>query len=49
MGGTIVASNIAGWLTGEWKGAGNRSVTFLAAGVTVILAAMVVIAQGNAG
>jgi len=48
MGGTIVASNIAGWLTGEWKGTGTRTVSFLAAGVTVILVAMVIIAQGNA-
>jgi L-rhamnose-H+ transport protein len=48
MGGTIVASNIAGWFTGEWKGAGRRSITFLAAGVVLILVAMIVIAQGNA-
>ncbi len=48
MGGTIVASNIAGWLIGEWKGAGQKSVSFLIAGVLVILTAMIVIAQGNA-
>jgi L-rhamnose-H+ transport protein len=48
MGATIVASNIVGGLIGEWKGAGRRSVSFLTAGIVVILVAMVVIAQGNA-
>ena len=47
MGGTIVASNIAGWLTGEWKEAGKRSVSFLAAGILVILVAMIVMTQGR--
>ena len=49
MGGTIVASNIAGWLTGEWKEAGKRSVSFLAAGILVILVAMIVMTQGRVG
>ncbi len=47
MGGTIVASNITGWLTGEWKEAGKRSVSFLTAGILVILLAMVIISQGH--
>jgi L-rhamnose-H+ transport protein len=49
MGGTIVASNIAGWLTGEWKEAGKRSVSFLTAGILVILVAMIVMTQGRVG
>ena len=47
MGGTIVASNIAGWLTGEWKEAGKHSVSFLTAGILVILVAMIVMTQGR--
>ena len=49
MGGTIVASNIAGWLIGEWKEAGKLSVAFLATGILVILLAMLIVAQGHVG
>ena len=49
MGGTIVASNITGWLTGEWKDAGKRSVSCLTAGILVILAAMAIMTQGRVG
>jgi L-rhamnose-H+ transport protein len=48
MGGTIVASNVAGWFTGEWEGSGQKTISFLVAGILAILTAMIVIAQGNA-
>ena len=49
MGATIIASNLAGWLTGEWKEAGKSSVSYLTAGILVILAAMVIMTQGRVG
>ena len=47
MGSTIIASNLAGWFTGEWAGADRRMMGYLVAGILVILGAIVVIAQGN--
>jgi L-rhamnose-H+ transport protein len=48
MGGTIVTSNVLGWITGEWKGTGSKCWTNLVFGILAIIIAMVVIAQGNA-
>jgi L-rhamnose-H+ transport protein len=47
MGGTIITSNIAGWLAGEWKGADRKILAHLIIGVLIILGAVVCIAQGN--
>jgi L-rhamnose-H+ transport protein len=47
MGGTIITSNIAGWFSGEWKGADRKILTHLIAGVFTILGAVVCISQGN--
>jgi L-rhamnose-H+ transport protein len=47
MGFTIIASNIAGWFTGEWAGADRKTLGHLVVGVLVILGSIVVIAQGN--
>ena len=49
MGSVIVASNIAGLLTGEWDGTGQRTRGFLAAGCAVILAALAVLARAQPG
>ncbi|MGH9584639.1 MAG: L-rhamnose/proton symporter RhaT [Bryobacteraceae bacterium] len=49
MGMIIVTSNVAGILTGEWKGAGKTADAYLAAGMLVILAALGVLALGQSG
>ena len=40
----IIAGNVSGILAGEWKGAGKRSVTIMAAGMLVLLLGVLVIA-----
>jgi L-rhamnose-H+ transport protein len=47
IGMTLVASNVAGLATGEWRGTSSRCVRLLLSGVAVIIASMVVIARGN--
>ena len=49
MGAIIVSSNLAGVITGEWKGTDGRTRAFLAVGTTVIIAALVVLAQAQTG
>jgi len=46
-GAVIIASNVVGWLTGEWKDTGTRCVTYLISGIVVILVSIVLLAQGN--
>ena len=41
MSSMILANNFWGWATGEWKRAGTRAVTLMAAGIAVQIAAMV--------
>ena len=48
MGSTVVMSNIVGWLIGEWRGTGWSCRACLGAGITAIVAATIVIAQGSA-
>jgi len=47
LGTSIVTSNLAGWLTGEWRGTGRRCATYLVAGISVILVSVFVISQGS--
>lgn len=44
MGTIIITSNVAGFLTGEWKGAGCRIRAWLAAGMVIILIALWILA-----
>jgi L-rhamnose-H+ transport protein len=48
LGASIITSNLAGWLTGEWRGTDRRCATYLIVGIAVILLSVVVVAQGNA-
>jgi hypothetical protein len=40
MGTIILASNAAGYLSGEWKGAGSRSGILLGLGMAIVLGAL---------
>ena len=44
---TLLVANIFGFMTGEWKGASTRSRRTLFAGLSVLVAAIVVLAIGN--
>ena len=44
----IIAANTAGFLTGEWAGAGPRAVKLMAAGGAILLAAIVILGFANA-
>ena len=44
---TLLVANIFGFMTGEWKGASTRSRKTLFAGLSVLVAAIVVLAIGN--
>ncbi len=43
----IIVGNINGFLTGEWKGAGKRSLVWIAAGIAVLVIGVSVLAKGN--
>ena len=43
----IVVGNVSGFLTGEWRLAGARSVRWMLAGVAVLVAASTIMAYGN--
>jgi hypothetical protein len=43
----IIVGNINGFLTKEWKGAGTRSVAWIAAGILVLVGGVSVLAKGN--
>jgi len=43
----IIVGNVNGFLTGEWKGAGRRSVRWIAAGIAVLIIGVSVLATGN--
>ena len=47
MGTIIIASNLAGFLTGEWTKAGNRARLFLVAGNGIVLAALIILARAQ--
>ena len=43
----IVVGNASGFITGEWKLAGDKSIRLLLAGILILVAASVVMAYGN--
>lgn len=44
----IIVGNINGFLTGEWRGAGKQSRTWIVAGILILIAGVCVMAKGNA-
>jgi L-rhamnose-H+ transport protein len=47
MGMIIVTSNVAGLLTGEWKGVGKRTDAYLVVGILIILTALGILTLGQ--
>ncbi len=45
--GIVVSSNIGGFATGEWKGAGSKALTWMVAGVLIMVFAATCIGFGN--
>ena len=45
--GIVVSSNIGGFATGEWKGAGSKALTWMIAGVLIMVFAAACIGFGN--
>ena len=43
----IIVGNVNGFLTGEWKGAGKKSVNWIIAGIIVLMLGVSVLARGN--
>jgi len=43
----IIVGNVNGFLTGEWQGAGRRSLAWIVAGIIVLVAGVSVLAKGN--
>jgi L-rhamnose-H+ transport protein len=43
----LITSNTLGWLSGEWRGAPPRAVTYAVAGIAVLIVAITVIAIGG--
>jgi L-rhamnose-H+ transport protein len=47
IGGLVVSSNIGGFATGEWKGAGSKALRLMVAGVSIMVLAAMFIGYGN--
>jgi L-rhamnose-H+ transport protein len=43
----IVVGNVNGFLTGEWKGAGKKSVAWIIGGIVILMLGVSVLARGN--
>ncbi|MFA5818813.1 MAG: L-rhamnose/proton symporter RhaT [Bacteroidales bacterium] len=43
----VISSNISGYLTGEWKSAGNKSLKYLFVSIGLIISALLLIGYGN--
>jgi len=43
----VISSNTSGYLTGEWKSAGNRAVKYLFVSIGLIISALLLIGSGN--
>jgi L-rhamnose-H+ transport protein len=43
----IIVGNINGFLTGEWKGASQQSIRWIAAGILVLILGVSILAKGN--
>lgn len=44
----IIVGNVHGFRSGEWKGASRRSITWIVAGIIVLIAGVCVLGHGNA-
>lgn len=44
----IITGNVLGVLTGEWKGAGGRTMTIMACGVAILLGAVILVGMSGA-
>ena len=44
----IIVGNLHGFRTGEWKGAGRRSIRWIVAAISILVLGVCVLAQGNA-
>lgn len=47
IGGLVVSSNVGGFATGEWKGAGSKATRLMVSGILVMVVAAVCIGAGN--
>jgi L-rhamnose-H+ transport protein len=47
IGGLVVSSNIGGFATGEWKGAGTKALRLMVCGVLIMVVAATCIGYGN--
>jgi L-rhamnose-H+ transport protein len=43
----IISSNISGYVSGEWKSAGRKSMNYLFISVALIISALLLIGYGN--
>jgi L-rhamnose-H+ transport protein len=43
----VISSNISGFITGEWKAAGNKSLNYLFVSIGFIISALLLIGYGN--
>jgi hypothetical protein len=43
----IIVGNVHGFRTGEWKGANRQSLTWIAAGIAVLIAGVCVLGVAN--
>lgn len=44
---SLITSNTLGWLSGEWRGAPRKAITYAVAGIAVLIIAICVIAAGG--
>jgi len=47
IGGLVVSSNVGGFATGEWKGAGSQALRWMVSGITLMVLAAALIGYGN--
>jgi L-rhamnose-H+ transport protein len=43
----VISSNISGYITGEWKSAGRKSIKYLFLSIGLIVTALLLIGYGN--
>ena len=44
---SLITSNTLGWISGEWKGAPPRAISYAVGGIGVLIVAITVIALGG--
>jgi L-rhamnose-H+ transport protein len=47
MSGTLIAANVLGFMTAEWKGASRNSIGWIGTGLAVLILGMVILGMGN--